>query len=92
MDCNPPGSSVYGILQARILEKAAVPSSRESSHQLPKTYALWLYDLVFDISFLLMEKLLISMPYSLIPKTVMRASPMEILRKDSRNVWKLCLH
>ena len=31
MDCSLPGSSVYGILQARILEWAAVPSSRRSS-------------------------------------------------------------
>ena len=28
VDCSPPGSSVRGILQARILEWAAVPSSR----------------------------------------------------------------
>ena len=28
-DCSPPGSSVHGILQARILEWVAVPSSRE---------------------------------------------------------------
>ena len=28
MDCGPPGSSVHGILQARILEWVAVPSSR----------------------------------------------------------------
>ena len=28
MDCNPPGSSVHGILQARILEWVAMPSSR----------------------------------------------------------------
>ena len=27
MDCNPPGSSVHGILQARILEWVAMPSS-----------------------------------------------------------------
>ena len=26
MDCNPPGSSVYGILQARIREWVAIPS------------------------------------------------------------------
>ena len=25
MDCNPPGSSVHGILQARILEWVAIP-------------------------------------------------------------------
>ena len=31
MDCSLPGSSVYGILQARILEWVAMPSSRGSS-------------------------------------------------------------
>ena len=31
MDCSPPGSSVRGILQARMLEWAAAPSSRGSS-------------------------------------------------------------
>ena len=30
-DCGPPGSSVHGILQARILEWVAMPSSRGSS-------------------------------------------------------------
>ena len=28
MDCSPPGSSVHGILQARILERVAISSSR----------------------------------------------------------------
>ena len=28
MDCSPPGSSVHGILQARILEWVAIPSPR----------------------------------------------------------------
>ena len=28
MDCNPPGSSVYGIFQAKILEWVAISSSR----------------------------------------------------------------
>ena len=32
MNCSPPGSSVPGILQARLLEWVAVPSSRGSSH------------------------------------------------------------
>ena len=32
MDCSPPGSSVHGILQARILEWVAIPSSRGSSN------------------------------------------------------------
>ena len=31
MDCRPPGSSVHGILQARILEWVAIPFSKGSS-------------------------------------------------------------
>ena len=31
VDCSPPGFSVRGILQARILERVAMPSSRGSS-------------------------------------------------------------
>ena len=31
MDCSPPGSSVYGISQARILKWVAISSSRGSS-------------------------------------------------------------
>ena len=31
MDCNPPGSSVHGILQARTLAGFAIPHSRGSS-------------------------------------------------------------
>ena len=31
MNCSLPGSSVHGILQARILEWIAMPSSRGSS-------------------------------------------------------------
>ena len=33
LDCSPPGSSVHGILQARILEWVAMPSSRGSPRQ-----------------------------------------------------------
>ena len=32
IDCSPPGSSVHGILQARILEWVAMPSSKVSSN------------------------------------------------------------
>ena len=32
MDCSPPGSSIHGILQARILEWVASSSCRGSSH------------------------------------------------------------
>ena len=31
VNCSPPGSSVHGILQARVLEWVAMPSSRGSS-------------------------------------------------------------
>ena len=37
MDCSPPGSSVHGILQARILEWVAIPFSRESSQPRDRT-------------------------------------------------------
>ena len=37
-DCSPPGSSVHGILQARILEWAAIPSSRGSSRPGDQTH------------------------------------------------------
>ena len=37
MDCSPPGSSVRGILQARILEWVAMPSSRGSSRPRDQT-------------------------------------------------------
>ena len=38
MDCSPPGSSVHGILQARILEWVAISSSRGSSWPRDWTY------------------------------------------------------
>ena len=39
MHCNPPGSSVHGILQAKILEWIAMPSSRGSSQPRDQTCA-----------------------------------------------------
>ena len=37
MDCSPPGSSVHGILQARILEWVAIPFSLGSSQPRDRT-------------------------------------------------------
>ena len=37
MDCSPPGFSVHGILQARILEWVTMPSSRGSSQDSDRT-------------------------------------------------------
>ena len=38
MDCGPPGSSAHGMLQARILEWVATPSSRGSSRPRDQTH------------------------------------------------------
>ena len=38
MNCSFPGSSVHGILQARILEWVAIPFSRGSSHPREQTW------------------------------------------------------
>ena len=40
MDCSPPGSLVYGILQARILEWIAMLSSKGSSQARVESAAL----------------------------------------------------
>ena len=37
MDCSPPGPSVHGIFQARILKWVAMPSSRGSSQSRDQT-------------------------------------------------------
>ena len=39
-DCSPPGSSVHGILQARMLESVAMPTSRGSSQSRDGTLGL----------------------------------------------------
>ena len=42
MDCSLPGSSIHGILQARILEWYAPPFSRGSSQPRDQTHVLWI--------------------------------------------------
>ena len=42
MDCSSPGSSVHGILQARILEWVAMPFSRGSSQPRGLTHLSWI--------------------------------------------------
>ena len=42
VDCSPPGSSVHGILQARILEWVAIPFSRESSPSRDQTWVSYI--------------------------------------------------
>ena len=42
MDCSPPGSSVHGILQARILEWVAIPFSGGSSWHRDRTWVSYM--------------------------------------------------
>ena len=42
MDCSPPGSSVHGVSQARMLEWAAISFSRGSSWPRDRTWVSWI--------------------------------------------------
>ena len=48
MDCNPPGSSVHGILQSRILEWVAIPFSRGSSWPRDLTELFYIAGIFFN--------------------------------------------
>ena len=43
MACSPPGSSVHGIFQERILERAAMPSSWGSSQPRDRIYISYIF-------------------------------------------------
>ena len=49
MDCSPPSSTVCGILQARILERVATPSSRGSSQPRDQTRVSYIAGEFFTI-------------------------------------------
>ena len=49
-DCSPLGSTVHGILQARILEWVAIPFSRGSSQSRDQTWVSCIADRFFSIS------------------------------------------
>ena len=44
MDCSPPGSSVLGILQAKLLEWVAISFFRGSSQPRAQTWVSWIAD------------------------------------------------
>ena len=50
MDCSPPGSSVHGVLQARILEWVAMSSSRGSSWLREWTWISYIVSRFFSLS------------------------------------------
>ena len=49
MDCSLPGSSIHGILQAKILEWVAIPFSRESSQPADQTQVFCIAGRFFTI-------------------------------------------
>ena len=49
MDCSPPGSSVHGILQVRILAWITIPFSRGSSHSRELTWISYIAGTFFTI-------------------------------------------
>ena len=49
MDCGPPGSSVHGILQARILEWVAIPFSRGSFRPRDRTWVSFIAGRFFTV-------------------------------------------
>ena len=49
IDCSPPVSSVHGILQARILERVAIPFSRGSSRCRDQTHISYITGRFFTI-------------------------------------------
>ena len=49
MDCSQPGSSVHGILQARIMEWVAIPFSRVFSQPRDQTQVSWIASRFFTI-------------------------------------------
>ena len=70
VDCSPPGSSVHGISQARILETIAISSSRGSSRPKgPKPHLLRLLHWQVDSSLL---------SYQITHRTKQRFSPPNV--------------
>ena len=101
MDCSPPGSSVHGILQARILEWVAMPSSGGSSHPRDQTQApVWILafspDLPASIYFLckVFKDLSLAICLGLIAAFSERKSGVCFLLYHTwnQNLWQFFLH
>ena len=75
MDYSPPGSSVHGILQARMLERVTVPSSRESSQPRDWTHISYIY-LHWQVS---------SLPLALPGKWLIK---MKIIKISQKQEWR----
>ena len=82
MDCSQPGSSVHGILQARILEWVAFPFSRVSSQPrdwtrisciVDRYFIVWATRIVSKIS-----KANVQTVFTLRPQNIIRSTEKEI--------------
>ena len=78
MDCSPPGSSVHGILQARILEWVAIPFSRG-----PSQHKDW--TLVFCIAGRFLTVCIAGKPIDK-PKTQANDVPIEVWAEKDQEV------
>ena len=58
MDCSPPGSSVHGIFQARVLEWGAVKSGLNDPKALalmPKPHCVWFISVLIPVHFVISQ-------------------------------------
>ena len=62
MDCNPPGFTLHGILQARILEWFAILFSRGSFRPRDRTWVFWIAGMFFTIWAIRKAKVVCKLP------------------------------
>ena len=85
MDCSLPGSSVHGILQARIVEWVTMPSSRGSSRRKDQTclsYISWV-----GRQFLYQEWHLESAPH---PSGIHDVKHLDLVQSVGKKWWSWC--
>ena len=86
MDCSPPGSSVHGILQARVLEWVAMPSSRGSSDPGMEPSALKSPPLVGGLFITSATWLFRKWKWSLLSRVWLSATPWTVAYQVSQSV------
>ena len=101
VDCSPPGSSVHGIFQTRILEWTAIFSSRESSQLRDQTlvsymvkwilyhWATWEARGAPENSFMARKKLPMCHMTTLIAPSMKYRSTNHYCQKTSHGSWAL---
>ena len=92
MGCSPPGSSVHGISQARVLEWVAIPSSRGSSGHRDRTWVSGMAGGLFTvwaITYLYIEKVCLVWQWEPIIGTpsVIFTTTMMLITRTVRSKW-----